>query len=296
MPRPSLSPQISARIVDYIRENRLSAGHHLPAQALAEAFKVSRAPINAALRELEKAKIVRSEPNRGFFVAKASSALPKPRRSGSLAGEIEDELYVRIADDRLAGRLQHRTSEAELMRIYEVPRNRLLKILYRVAEEGWIERLPGNGWEFKPILTSRTSYEQSYQFRASIECEALRLQTFVIDQGAFRTARKEQTAILEGGYRTMTRTQLFRANSEFHEMLAGCSRNEFFLDSLKRVNRLRRLVEFRITVDRSRLPQQTREHLELLDLIEAGKREKAVKFLRQHILGASAIKSPQLAI
>jgi DNA-binding GntR family transcriptional regulator len=122
----------------------------------------------------------------------------------------------------------------------------------------------------------------------------LRLPTFVIDKGAFQAARDEQTSILEGGYRTLTRAKLFRANSEFHEMLAGCSRNEFFLDALKRVNRLRRLVEFRITVDRSRLPQQTREHLELLDLIEGRKREKAVKFLRQHILGASAIKSPQL--
>lgn len=294
MPRPSLSPQISARILDYIRDNKLPAGHHLPTQTLADAFKVSRAPINAALRELEKKKVVRSEPNRGFFVVNNSTALSKNKSPGVVAGEIEDELYVRLAEDRLAGRLQDRTSEAELMRIYEVPRIRLLKILYRISEEGWIERRPGNGWEFKPILNSRSAYEKAYQFRAAVECEALRLPTFVIDESAFRAAREEQTFLLRGGYRSMARSHLFRVNSEFHEMLAACSHNEFFLDALKRVNRLRRLVEFRITVDRSRLPLQTREHLQLLDLVEAGKREKAAEFLRQHILGASAIKTPHL--
>ena len=75
MPRPSLSPQISVRILDYIRDHRLPAGHHLPTQTLADAFKVSRAPINAALRELEKKEVVCSEPNRGFFVASNSNAL-----------------------------------------------------------------------------------------------------------------------------------------------------------------------------------------------------------------------------
>ena len=73
-------------------------------------------------------------------------------------------------------------------------------------------------------------------------------------------------------------------------MLVGCSHNEFFLDTVRRVNRLRRLIEYRITVDRERLPRQTREHLRFLSLLETGSRDEAAKFLRIHILGASAIK------
>lgn len=294
MPRPSLSPQVAARILDYVRERGLSEGQHLPSQQLADAFRVSRAPINAALKELERAGLVRSEPNRGYFLARDAGSLPAVNDVVAASPDAEDELYARLVEDRLGGRLTERVSEAELMRAYGVARGRLVKVLYRAADEGWMERLPGNGWTFRPMLTSREAYERSYQFRASIEGEALRLASFVVDAAAFKVAREEQGFILEGGHRTMTRAELFRANSAFHEMLAACSGNDFFLDAVRRVNRLRRLIEFRVTVDRSRLPTQSREHLTILDLIEAGQREAAAAFLRQHILGAGAIKSPHV--
>lgn len=295
MARPSLSPQMTARIIEHIRENNLPRGHHLPAQTLADALRVSRAPISAALKRLEELKIVRSEPYRGYFLAKGASELDKDGTPSLADNEPEDELYFQIAEDRLSGKLADRISENELMRLYNLPRSRLLKILHRIAEEGWVERLPGNGWEFRTGLTSREGYEQAYQFRAAIESQALLLPTFRIDQKAFHAARKEQQAILDGGFERMSRTNLFQINSQFHEMLVDCSQNEFFVDAVRRVNRLRRLIEYRVTVDRSRLPLQSREHLHILDLIEAGDRQKASEFLRVHILGASAIKSPQLA-
>jgi DNA-binding GntR family transcriptional regulator len=295
MARPSLSPQIAARIVEHIRERNLPLGHHLRAQELADAFRVSRVPIAAALRRLEKMKVVRSEPNRGYFLVKGVNELRAKDLDALETSEPEDETYFAIAEDRLSGALKQRVSESELMRHYDVPRSRILKVLHRIAEEGWIERLPGNGWEFRPTLTSRESYEDGYQFRAAVESEALLLPSYRMDAKAFREAREEQTALLEGGLKRMSRDRLFRANSEFHEMLMSCANNEFFLDAVRRVNRLRRLVEYRITVDRSRLPTQCTEHLRILDLIEAGDMRQASDFLRLHILGASAVKSPHLA-
>ncbi len=75
MARPSLSPQMTSRIIDYIRQNDLAIGQHLPSQSLADAFKVSRAPIAAALRHLEQMHIVRSEANRGYFLVKGAKDL-----------------------------------------------------------------------------------------------------------------------------------------------------------------------------------------------------------------------------
>ena len=74
-------------------------------------------------------------------------------------------------------------------------------------------------------------------------------------------------------------------------MLVGCAHNPFFLDALRRVNRLRRLVEYRITVDRTRLPIQCREHINILTLLEKGLRQEASDFLRTHIEGAGLIKT-----
>jgi DNA-binding GntR family transcriptional regulator len=291
MARSALSPQIATRIVEYIRAGNFRRGQHLPSQMLADAFRVSRAPVNAALKALEDLKVVRSEPNRGYFLAKDADELDKLRLPAA-NGEGDEQTYFAIAEDRLAGKLPDRLSENELMRIYDVPRSRLLKVLNRIAQEGWIERLPGNGWEFRPTLTSKESYEAGYRFRAAIEAAAVRQPTFRVDRAAFAEARAKQRELLDGAMLELSRSELFEINSEFHEMVVGCAQNEFFLDAIKRVNQLRRLIEYRVTgADRSRLTRQCREHLKILDLLEAGDRAEAAEFLRKHIEGARAIKA-----
>jgi DNA-binding GntR family transcriptional regulator len=283
-----LSTQIALRIIDHIRQNELPKGHHLPAQELADLFKVSRAPVNAALKLLVDTGIVFSIQNRGHFVEKSADKL---RELGTWApDEDTDETYFAIAEDRLSGRLPERVSENELMRQYGVSRGRLRSILARAAEEGWIARLPGHGWEFLSVLTSAEGYEQAYRFRADIETAAVLLPSYQVDAAAFGVARAEQKAMLDGDIFRLSRTQLFKSNSEFHEMLVACSGNQFFLDALKRVNRVRRLMEYRITVDRTRLIRQSREHLEVLDLLESGDFGCASTFLREHILSAWEVK------
>ena len=107
--------------------------------------------------------------------------------------------------------------------------------------------------------------------------------------------REEQRSLLDGGLRHLSRTRLFRANAGFHETLIGWSGNPFFLDALRRVNRVRRLIEYRVTVDRGRLERQCREHLDLLALLEAGEAGTAAAYLRVHIEGARRIKTAGLA-
>jgi len=270
MGKTSLTAQLAAQILDHIRSNELARGQHLPSQALADTFRVSRAPVNSAFKFLENMGVVRFEANRGYFLASDAKDLTDLKLIVNEEGE-EDDSYFEIAEDRLAGKLPQQVTENELMRRYDLPRGRLVKILNRIAQEGWIERLPGHGWEFRQTLTSRHSYEAGYRFRATIESGAVLEPTFRIDREAFRRAREQQQALLEGGFLRLSRAQLFKINSELHETIVACSGNEFFLDALKRVNRLRRLIEYRVTLDRSRLTRQCREHLEILDLLEAGR-------------------------
>ncbi|MGV2066774.1 MULTISPECIES: GntR family transcriptional regulator [Agrobacterium] len=294
MARKSLVPQISSNIVEYVQTNRMQQGQHLPLQLLADTFRVSRAPILSALQKLEGDGIVRAEPNRGYFLAVDAENIALETASDDMDAAGDEAIYFRMAEDRLSGKLEERVSENELMRFYDVPRTRLLKVLHRIADEGWIERLPGNGWAFRQALTSRQSYEDGYAFRAVIEQQAMLLPTFEPDVEGLKRAREVQTALRDGGFETWSRADIFKANNEFHEMLVACSRNEFFLDSIKRINRLRRLIEYHITIDRSRLPKQTAEHLHILDLVEDGRRNEAAAFLFTHIMGASRIKTPKV--
>ena len=286
--KETLSAQIAGHIIDHIRDQALPVGEHLSAQKLADLFKVSRGPVIVALKMLAEAEAVYAETNRGFFVAKTIER--QPGEAAAAVPAEEDRLYFTLAEDRLSGRLPTRVSENEMMRHYGVSRGRLQALLIQIAEEGWVERLPGHGWEFKSTLSTAQSYEQAYRFRAVIESEAVRLPDFSVDARMLDQAREQQNALLEGGMFTLSRTQLFDINSTFHEMIVAWSGNHFFLDSLRRINRLRRLVEYRVTVDRGRLKRQCEEHLTVLDHLEKGDYAAAADFLRWHIGYAWTVK------
>ncbi|TKV70545.1 GntR family transcriptional regulator [Rhizobium sp. AU243] len=294
MPRKSLTPQIAGSILRYVKDNHMRSGEHLPLQMLADAFRVSRAPVKSALQHLETRGVVRAQLNRGYFLTVDLVHLKEIEVSALEDIEDEEAIYFRMAEERLAGKLTERVTENELMRRYDLPRTKLLRILHRISEEGWIERLPGNGWVFNPALTSKKSYEDGYVFRAVIEQQAMLLPTFVIDMEGLKRVRNSQSRLRDGGYENWSRAEIFKANNDFHETLVACSQNEFFLDSIRRINRLRRLIEYHITIDRSRLPTQTSEHLQILDLIEDGRLNEAAAFLYTHIMGAARIKAPQI--
>ena len=273
----------------------MERGQHLPEQALADLFRVSRAPVHAALLALEREGVVRLERNRGFFLQKGAEELNGAEAAQAAPDEAEDEPYLAVAADRLEGRLPERVTQNEGMRRYGFTRNRAVEILARIAQEGWAERLPGHGWRFLPVLTSREAYEMGYRFRVAIETAAVQEATFRVDPAELARLRAEQQALLDGGLRRLPRPRLFQANAGFHEAVTGWSGNTFFVDALRRVNQVRRLVEYRVTADRGRLDRQCREHLELLDLLEAGEIRTAAAYLRVHIEGARRIKSAGLA-
>jgi DNA-binding GntR family transcriptional regulator len=293
MSQTPLTPQIASRIIDYARDRPLRADDHLPAQKLADLFRVSRSPINDALKLLESRGIVRREPNRGFFLAQDPAALAVDFVDGE-SPESGEETYFQIADDRLSGHLPDRISENELMRRYALSRGEALRILNRMAREGWAERLPGKGWGFLPSLTSGETYRMAYLFRAAIEPAAILQPDFAIDAEAFARARAQQQNLLDGAYRTLSRSKLFEINSQFHEMIVGGSKNVYFIESLKRVNASRRLAEYRKTLDRSRLVGQSLEHIRILDLLEAGEFGKASEFMKFHLDYALRLKSDGL--
>jgi len=206
--------------------------------------------------------------------------------------EDEDEsLYLRIGEDRLSGDLPERVTETDLMRRYGMTKTQLGSILQRIGQEGWIERLPGQGWQFLPILTSAETYDQGYRFRILIESAAILEPEFQVDEAALRKCLAEQQALIDGAVEWASPAQLFDANTRLHETIAGFSNNVFIIDSLKRINRLRRLMEYKKVVDRVAAARRCREHKVLIDLLLTGQREAAADFIRLHLRDAAREKS-----
>lgn len=280
-PPSGIANTVAAGILEYVRKRDMTPGQRLTEQALADDLGVSRSPIRKALQYLEAAGVVGSAPNRGFYLKQGAAdaiGLDIPRND-----ESDEALYLRVAQDRLNGELSEEITEVDLMERYALSRLQVQRILNRMGREGLAERKPGRGWVFRPFLSTDTAYREGYRFRMIIEPAALLEPSFRIDKAAFDRVRRDQQAMLDGGIEKWPLSELFRAGAQFHETLVACSNNSFLLEAIRNVNQLRRLVEYRVNVDRSRVYRQSEEHLLLLDLIEGGDRVEASYKLRQHL-------------
>lgn len=272
---------LAARILDHIRESGLAEGAHVTAQELAERFSVSRFPVNQALQLLASKGVLTHERNRGYFVSAARGA--SPEILGLVVRDNASETYFRIAEDHLHGRLPDPASEAYLKDAYGATKAQLNAVLSRIAQEGWAERRPGYGWSFSPMLTTPESLEQTYRVRLVLEPAALLEPTYHLDTDIAARCREAELRLLAGAIETDSADALHERGVRFHEAIIGASGNPFFLEAVRRINRVRRLLSYRSMIDRKRYRQQCKEHLQILDLLERGKNDEASQALRRHL-------------
>lgn len=283
-----LIPTLATRIVEMIRRENHAVGHRLTEQALCDELGVSRSPVRKALQYLEANGVVQSAPHRGYQVARKPVELGELDLSANR--DTEEEIYLRIANDRINGLLADEIAEADLMARYDLARLQVQRILNRMARESMIDRKPGRGWIFRPLLSSVESHRESYRFRMIIEPAAILEPGYQVDLAELEKCRREQVELLQGGIERCTPAELFRAGVHFHETVIAGAHNRFLLDSLRTVNQMRRVVEYGTRLDRSRLHRQCEEHLQLIELLVKGERMEASQFLRQHLNTARITK------
>ncbi len=275
------APGIADRIERHILARGLEPGEHLSAQALADLVGASRTPVNNALRLLASQGKLRHEPNRGFFVDAVGGA--GPGGASAQATDAVELAYAAMVRDRLDGSLGEEVKENELRARYGLTKSQLQILLSRVMQEGWIERRAGYGWAFTEMLTTSEALSESFRLRLVLEPASLLQPGYHLSPHLIAECRRTELAMLRGGLNTMPLDALFERGSRFHEVLVSGSHNRFFLDTVKRVNRIRRLLSYQAMDHRERYIRQSEEHLVILDLIEQGRLEEAAEAVRQHL-------------
>jgi DNA-binding GntR family transcriptional regulator len=285
----TLQTRVLREIIVHARRENLSVGTHLAEAHLAQVVGTSRFPISAALAHLSELGLVKHDRNRGYFLAVPASSLASAAQEWSTAAE--DPLYLKIASARQQGKLPDVVNETDLMERFGVTRAALRKVLSRIQQEGWIERRTGHGWEFLPMIDSPEAYEESYALRIAIEPAGILSPKFRIDVPTLDACRKQQEFIAREGYRSMTPIELFEANARFHETIADCSGNRFILQTVRRMDQLRRLVEYMQAEHRLPRKGQAEEHLAILDALATADFLRAATLMRDHLEGARRQKT-----
>lgn len=290
-----IAETLVSNIKQYIAIEQLPAGARLTERGLAERFHVSRSPVREALRRLALEGIMQEHVEGGYAVSAEGAELEELPGAPERGGDELEKVYFAIAEHRLSGALPEKVTENELTRRYGVTRAQLTGILRRMSQEGWIERLPGHGWRFLPVLTSAETYDQGYRFRILIESAGILEPTFRLNEASLKRCEIQQQHLLNH-IKEVSAADLFNANKMLHETIAECSGNVFILESLKRLNSLRRLMEYRKSVDREASARRCREHLALIELLLNGQQEAAADFIKLHLRDAARAKSVRTAV
>jgi DNA-binding GntR family transcriptional regulator len=281
----SVETSIPKQIIALIKNEDWAAGSHLPAQMLADRLRVSRQPVNSALALLHEKGVLTRERNRGYFLARP---LAEPLSDivaglGLAESDVITSVYFQIADDLLKNELPMDCSEQLIRTRYGLTAAQTVAVLGRIANEGWVERRPGYGWTFSSMLTTPDSLLQSYRLRLAVEPMALLEPGYHMERKVLEQCRATELQLLDGGIATASADELHNRGVRFHESLVAASGNPFFIDTIKRVNRVRRLLSYRSMKQRERYPEHCRQHLHILDLIEREKNEEASEFMREHL-------------
>lgn len=282
---------LAAEIIRLLQRENVQAGDRLVELRLARDLGLSRSPLRRTLRDLAERGLVAAHPNRGFTLLKPWT---DPAFRPFLETDTGDETaYLKIAADRLDGQLPDVITETALARDYGLSRAGTGRILARMAGEGWIERRTGYGWQFLPTFPTREAYLHGYRYRLLIEPAALLEPEFHIAAETLDRIEAEQARMMRPDASALSVTEMFTVGCSFHEALVAASGNPFMLDAVQRINRMRRLIEYR-TLAPGLVATQSAEHLAILKALRRGDRQAASDLLKAHLATASELKLQRL--
>ncbi|MEN2977549.1 GntR family transcriptional regulator (plasmid) [Tistrella bauzanensis] len=282
-----LQRDLLPRVLDYIRSHGLEPGARVTELSLADHLQVSRTPVRAVLEELARQGVLERQPRKGYSLRR----LPDPQATETAPPGEVDQLCIRLAGDRQRGRLPAEISEADLMRRYGISRPLLLRVLAQLSEVGMIERKPGHGWAFLPVLDDDARRE-SYEFRLLIEPACILAQGFRLEPGWIDEMRRRHQSFLQTPWNETSSIALFEMNAAFHEGLAQASGNRFLLNAIRQQSRMRRFSNYDWVYGIDRVRVSCVEHLDILDRLERGEREVAAAMIRRHLEQAASLTRP----
>jgi DNA-binding GntR family transcriptional regulator len=176
------------------------------------------------------------------------------------------------------------------MQRYDATRPIVQRVLTRLAEVAAVQRKPGHGWRFQPTLADTQARDESYRYRLLIEPAGLLEPGFRLDPAWAAEMRRRHQEMLAMPWSDTVSIALYEMNAAFHEGLAAASGNRYLLVAVQQQNRLRRFGNYDWTFGHERVIVNCREHLAILDQLEAGQNEAAAALLRRHLEGAARLK------
>lgn len=287
-----LVQDLAVQIVDFLVQNHAQIGDRAKELDLVEHLKVSRTPVRRALAYLAETKVLQVRKGGGYIVGSGLNHSGGPAVRPINKGD--DILFLRIAQDRNAGRIPDIVSEADLIRRYEVSRATVLRILQKLRQIEIIEKRPGKGWEFRPMIQDRAARAESFDYRLILEASILRHPGFHLEPEWIAKMVGEHQEFIDCEWSGPLSIRLFEMNAEFHLGLARATQNRFLIGAIQQQNDLRRFLNYDWVHGAGRAVESCREHLGILAKIQEGDMEAAAQLQVAHLSTARDLVRPDI--
>lgn len=280
-------------VADRVLQGLLPEGAQVTESMLAEQFGISRAPARRALEELARRGLVERGRGRGYRVLRCEGAPARPAAAAAepvpltslptwerIYGEVENEIVARIsfADWRI--------NEVRLARHYHVSRTVARDVVGRLQQRGLLRKDESSRW-IAPAL-SHQRIDELYELREILEPVALVKAAANLPPG-FLDAMRARIAEASPGPSEIGAT-LDRLEEDLHVTLLGFCGNQALIQAIAQPQSLLVAHRFlyrwtpRMFGDEPFLA----EHVEILDLLDAGMPAAAAAALEAHLRVARA--------
>ena len=214
---------------------------------------------------------------------------------GMLRQKIVEQLLADVFRGRLkAGR--HLVTQ-ELALRFHVSHTPIREALIALAGIGIIDLVPNRGAVVRRVTAREV--REVMQVRRALECAAVRLACGRIDLGELESLAAELTRLAGAKPTSAAAKSRFieqsrSADSRLHDLVANSCGNRFLAGELNRLKTLFRAfrdvsyTEHRARNDFRRLADEAREHLAIVQALQAGRRREAVRAMSRHLRGGVA--------
>jgi DNA-binding GntR family transcriptional regulator len=196
-----------------------------------------------------------------------------------------------ILGDVFRGRMQageHLVTQ-ELAERFGVSHTPIREALISLAGIGLIDLLPNRGAVVRQVTVREV--REICQVRKALECEAVRSACGQIDVGELHSLAAELRRLMELPNRSGTRfiAEAREVDSRLHDLIAESSGNVFLANEIGRLKILFRSFRdatWQCDEERSdfhRFEVESREHLDIVEALIAGKSKEATRAMARHI-------------
>jgi DNA-binding GntR family transcriptional regulator len=189
---------------------------------------------------------------------------------------------VIVSMDVYRSRQDIRLDERQLAQDFGVSRTPVREAMAQLEREGFVRSVPRRG--IYVVRKTRTEVIEMITAWAALESMAARLITEHASQEEIASLR-EMFATFEDGALRAHLDEYSEANIEFHQSIIRMSGNSVLISLAENLFTHMRMIRRKTIVEKDRVERSIRDHMNIIEALEARDTARAEELVRNHALG-----------